>query len=195
MPASGPVSSRSSPIMRLISVDLPALGRPTMATLSGGSAILVVLVLAGRLFLGGTCGISASKRSAKPSPCSAENGTGSPSPARRPHRRRRAPALPSALLAIRMTGLPERRTTSAKGRSAGMTPTRASITNRITSASAMAASVWRACGRGASGSASSRPGGIDDAEFEVAETPRPRAGRGHPRAIVDERELPCRQAG
>ena len=31
MPASGPVSSRSSPISRLTRVDLPAFGRPTMA--------------------------------------------------------------------------------------------------------------------------------------------------------------------
>ena len=31
MPASGPVSMRSSPISALISVDLPAFGRPTTA--------------------------------------------------------------------------------------------------------------------------------------------------------------------
>jgi hypothetical protein len=31
MPASGPVKSRSSPIRALISVDLPAFGRPTTA--------------------------------------------------------------------------------------------------------------------------------------------------------------------
>ena len=35
MPASGPVRSRSSPRTRLISVDLPALGRPMIATRSG----------------------------------------------------------------------------------------------------------------------------------------------------------------
>ena len=35
VPASGAVSRRSSPISRLISVDLPALGRPTMATRIG----------------------------------------------------------------------------------------------------------------------------------------------------------------
>ena len=35
VPASGPVSSRSSPSRWLISVDLPALGRPTMATRIG----------------------------------------------------------------------------------------------------------------------------------------------------------------
>ena len=36
MPASGPVNSRSSPSRRLISVDLPVLGRPTMAMRIGG---------------------------------------------------------------------------------------------------------------------------------------------------------------
>ena len=35
VPASGAVSRRSSPISRLISVDLPAFGRPTMATRIG----------------------------------------------------------------------------------------------------------------------------------------------------------------
>ena len=35
MPASGPVSRRSSPIRRLTSVDLPAFGLPTMAIRSG----------------------------------------------------------------------------------------------------------------------------------------------------------------
>ena len=35
MPASGPVSSRSSPMSRLARVDLPTLGRPTMATCNG----------------------------------------------------------------------------------------------------------------------------------------------------------------
>ena len=37
IPASGPVISRSSPSIRLTSVDLPALGRPTIASLSGAS--------------------------------------------------------------------------------------------------------------------------------------------------------------
>ncbi len=35
IPASGPVSNRSSPKMRLINVDLPALGRPTTVIRSG----------------------------------------------------------------------------------------------------------------------------------------------------------------
>ena len=35
IPASGPVSRRSSPMIRLTSVDLPAFGRPTIATRKG----------------------------------------------------------------------------------------------------------------------------------------------------------------
>jgi hypothetical protein len=37
IPASGPVSRRSSPNSALISVDLPAFGRPTIASLSGAA--------------------------------------------------------------------------------------------------------------------------------------------------------------
>ena len=44
IPASGPVIIRSSPSIRLTSVDLPALGRPTIASLSG-AAFVVLLVL------------------------------------------------------------------------------------------------------------------------------------------------------
>jgi hypothetical protein len=39
VPASGLVSSRSSPSRRLINVDLPALGRPTIATRIGRVSI------------------------------------------------------------------------------------------------------------------------------------------------------------
>ena len=44
MPASGPVIIRSSPSMRLTSVDLPAFGRPTMASLSDGVGVVLVLL-------------------------------------------------------------------------------------------------------------------------------------------------------
>ena len=101
MPASGPVSRRSSPIILLTSVDLPALGRPMMVTRTGllgslysssdgadgGGHIgpflvaiaLVELFLFLRLVVDVRCA-SASRRSEVPSPCSAENGTGSPRP-------------------------------------------------------------------------------------------------------------------
>jgi hypothetical protein len=39
IPGSGPVSSRSSPTSRLTSVDLPTLGRPTIASCSGRSLL------------------------------------------------------------------------------------------------------------------------------------------------------------
>ena len=44
IPASGPVIIRSSPIIVLTSVDLPAFGRPTIASLSGASPALLVLL-------------------------------------------------------------------------------------------------------------------------------------------------------
>ena len=54
MPGSGPVSSRSSPRMRLSSVDLPALGRPSTAMRSGfvGVEFAAVLLLAENQRLG-----------------------------------------------------------------------------------------------------------------------------------------------
>ena len=53
-----------------------------------------------------------------------------------------SPFLPSALLASRITGLPDLRTRSAKGWSIGVRPSRASIMNRMTSACSIAVSVW-----------------------------------------------------
>ena len=44
IPASGPVIIRSSPSMLLTRVDLPALGRPTMASLSGRAFLVFRLV-------------------------------------------------------------------------------------------------------------------------------------------------------
>ena len=41
MPASGPVIIRSSPSIWLTRVDLPALGRPTIASLSGAALVIV----------------------------------------------------------------------------------------------------------------------------------------------------------
>ena len=75
MPASGPVSMRSSPIRRLIRVDLPALGRPMMAMrigLSGSST--------SSMKMSALAATTAAYRSAMPSPCSAEMATGSPKP-------------------------------------------------------------------------------------------------------------------
>ena len=86
IPASGPVSSRSSPSMRLISVDLPALGRPTMASLSGpassasSSSSLSSSVSAAASALSPMIGQRRSNRSPMPSPCSALMPAGSPKP-------------------------------------------------------------------------------------------------------------------
>ena len=53
MPASGPVSRRSSPRMRLMSVDFPALGRPTTAMRSGfvTSSVAAVLIVVPQIVL------------------------------------------------------------------------------------------------------------------------------------------------
>ena len=83
IPASGPVSSRSSPSRRLISVDLPALGRPTMASFSGPAGDLLVhrssprfrTLRSYRSACSPMIGNSAPNRSAMPSPCSADSGT------------------------------------------------------------------------------------------------------------------------
>ena len=44
IPASGPVIIRSSPSIRLTRVDLPALGRPTIASFSGAAFVLVLVL-------------------------------------------------------------------------------------------------------------------------------------------------------
>ena len=81
MPASGPVSRRSSPIMRLMSVDLPAVRAPDDRDLSGLPSLALIL-LAPRP-LRPEIGQEQRRRARPmPSPCSAENGTGSPSPKR-----------------------------------------------------------------------------------------------------------------
>ena len=56
MPASGPVSSRSSPSSRLISVDLPVLGRPTTAMRIGFSAAAAGVAASASSSVGGRFG-------------------------------------------------------------------------------------------------------------------------------------------
>ena len=106
-------------------------------------------------------------------------------PARRAraHRPRATPACaarPSLLLATRIAGLPERRTRSAKARSTGVGPVRASIRNSTASAAAIAASVC-ACMRPVRRRRRGllEAGGVDRGEGEIAEPrARPRGGRG-----------------
>ena len=82
IPASGPTTSRSSLSSLLISVDLPALGRPTIASFNGpaSSSSPSRAASAASAISGSSTGSSASYRSAMPSPCSAEICTGSPKP-------------------------------------------------------------------------------------------------------------------
>ncbi len=138
MPASGPVSRRSSPISWLTSVDLPAFGRPTMAIFSGEAP-----ASASASSSAGRAASSASNRSDIPSPCSAEIATASPKPSLKASSAPTSPALPSALLATSTTGLPRLRSTSPNTSSNGVTPSRASNTNSAMSASSSASSVWR----------------------------------------------------
>ena len=141
MPASGPVSIRSSPISRLTRVDLPAFGRPTMAIRRGAAPFSASSSASttGRAM----ASIASKKVRQLPSPCSAEIATGSPKPRVKASRAPASPARPSALLATRITGLPRRCSSSPKIRSIGVTPSRASKTNRARSASSSASSVWR----------------------------------------------------
>ena len=142
IPASGPVIIRSSPSILLTSVDLPALGRPTMASLSGP------------------------RRPRPPAPrlrsrnARARRAGGSPRTGRRsprharPTRERLAEAErdrpPAARLRRRGLRPCWRRRSPASSRraasgaissSSGVRPSRASIRNRATSASRTAASV------------------------------------------------------
>ena len=76
-----------------------------------------------------------------PSPCSAEMRSGSPRPNAYASRTPASAALPSALLAPRITWAARLRSISARTSSAGVTPTRASIRNRQMSAMSTARSV------------------------------------------------------
>ena len=138
MPASGPVSMRSWPSKALTNVDLPALGWPMMANLNGPSP---------RSSPSGSGCCSAYGRMASwicsmPSPCSAEIASGSPKPSSKASIRPASAARLSDLLPTRITGFPLRLARSANCRSMGVIPTRASNTNRMTSASSTAVSAW-----------------------------------------------------
>ena len=141
IPASGPVIIRSSPSMRLMSVDLPAFGRPTMASFSGASGRSSSSASGISAIARSRCGSSASNRSPMPSPCSADSCTGSPNPSASDSRMPCSPARPSALLAARITGVDDERSQRAISSSSGTIPARASNRNSATSAWPIAASV------------------------------------------------------
>ena len=158
IPASGPVSRRSSPRMALTSVDLPAFGRPTTAiwigrpagsaapspsssTLSSTGWPPSTSTISDAPGNPAAIGSSACRRSSMPSPCSAESATGSPSPSSQASISPASAARPSALLATRITRAARLRSSSVSVRSTGVTPARASIMNRQTSAASIARSV------------------------------------------------------
>ena len=109
VPATSLVIRRSSPMRRLISVDLPTFGPADDG--DADAAIVVLLVRAARR---GKPASTMSMSSSQPEPCVAEIAYGSP----RPMLWKSAPAMPlispSALLTARNTGLPERRSSLAK---------------------------------------------------------------------------------
>ena len=144
MPASGPVSTRSSPTRRLSSVDLPTLGRPTMVSSIGRLARSAsAFSPSSSSSIGAMWRARASCRSLSPSPCSAETGIGSPRPSPWASARPFWPARPSHLLATRITLAERLRSQLAKLSSSGRTPARASIRNRTTSEASTARSVKR----------------------------------------------------
>ena len=183
MPASGPTSMRSSPSSAFTSVDLPAFGRPMMARLD--RAVLAIFLT--------SSSISALLRAAssRRSPRRVRS-----CPRRAPQRARRArrsrakrlqanripPRLPSCLLAAITTGLPERRNSSAKRSSSGVTPVRASTRNRATCQRPR----WRprsarthARFKRLSSVRSSKARRVDQVQVEIAQTARaPLCGRG-----------------
>ena len=97
MPASGPVNKRSSPIILLIKVDLPAFGRPHTAICRGFSSVgtrnesssssstSTSTSISGEFSFARSSkasdkGIKISYSSSIPTPCSAESRIGSPRP-------------------------------------------------------------------------------------------------------------------
>ena len=150
IPASGPVSKRSSPIIRLIRVDFPALGRPTTAIRSERSllpgsgpaptrdprAAIPPASPSDR-------GVSRECRLSRPIPCSAEILTGSPKPSPYASNTPASAAGLSALFAARTTVAEWRRNMSASSRSPASIPARASTRNRHRSAIRTARSVNR----------------------------------------------------
>ncbi len=162
IPASGPVIIRSSPNILLTSVDLPALGRPTIASFSGpenaSSSSSPSSSASCFTSTASSNGASDSNRSASPSPCSALNGTGSPKPSAKDSYTPAFPADPSALFAISTTGVVELRSQRAISSSSGVIPARESMTKIATSAMSTAACVcWRMRPGKVAASSSSNP--------------------------------------
>src|SRR5918993_303893 len=140
-------TARSSPVSRLNSVDLPTLGRPTIATATPAVPMPSLFSVSTGASSNGTTSsapssgknvTAASSRSPVPRPCRALTGYGSPRPRVSRSHTAGSWAVSSTLFATSRTGLPDRRATSATWASSSVTPTMASTTSRTTSASASA---------------------------------------------------------
>ena len=138
MPASGPVSRRSSPSRRLISVDLPDIGAADHR--DADRAVGVARLRSRVLVFGrarGVLGQRGADRVVEIGQALAVLGRDRDRIAEAERIGLGGAALrraPSLLLATTITGLPVRRTTSANARSIGVRPERTSIRNRIASA-------------------------------------------------------------
>ena len=152
--------ARSSPISRLNSVDLPALGRPTSTTEYAAAAAAARpwpgcsgAIPSGPSPAGGpqrpdsepACSrraTTSSSRSPVPRPCSALTWWGAPRPRPSSSQTESAWFGWSILLATTSTGTPAEYSTLATCSSSEVTPTAASTTNSTASASRTARSAW-----------------------------------------------------
>ena len=130
--------TRSSPSSALMSVDLPTLGRPAMATRGMRSAS------SSSSASSGNSSSASSTRLRTPSPCAAEIGCGSPRPSSWKSAVTTPRSMPSTLLTANNTGRLIRRSSCAMSLSSGVIPSRPSTTKIMRSASWIACSVWRA---------------------------------------------------
>ena len=133
-------TERSSPIIRLKSVDFPTFGRPTIETekilsASGSSSSTTT---SGS---GGNSSMSDSRRSPVPRPWSALTGNGSPTPKLRRSQIADSRLVSSTLFATKSTGRPRLRRICATRLSSSVIPTVTSTTNSTTSASKIAFSL------------------------------------------------------
>ena len=136
--------ARSAPTIRLNRVDLPTLGRPTIAIekrCAPPSSSSVADDDSGGT--GGSRVVMWSSRSPLPRPWMALTDEGSPSPRRANGQMSPSRRSSSTLLTTTTTGTPDRCSTWATPASSSVTPTVASPTNSTTSASASATSAWR----------------------------------------------------
>ena len=127
-----------------------------------------------------------------PMPCSADSATGSPRPSSQASISPASAARPSALLATRITRAARLRRSSASVRSTGVTPARASIRKRQTSAASTARSVSARIRPGRLASVtSSSPAVSTTVKRSAPSRPAPsRRSRVTPGLVVDQRQPP-----